>query len=222
MTKYMALFVAPALMALLMACQPQNSALANGTPEQETQPMQTEQEKTQEKKEEAKKEAFVKLSIRNKGEVILQIDLQEAPQTGANFLKLVQEHFYDGIVFHRVVPKFVAQAGDPLTKTLPLDDPRIGTGGPGYNVKFEPNKLKHKRGSLGLARAQALDSGGSQFYICLEDLPQLDGNYVVFGKVVKGMEIVDRIVRGDVIEKAEIIENPDAPKSKPSEGKDQE
>ncbi len=182
-----------------------------------------EQPQEQEKKEEAKKEAFVKLTIRDKGEIILQIDLQEAPETGGNFLKLVRENFYDGIKFHRVVPKFVVQAGDPQTKVLPLDDPRIGTGGPGYNVKFERNNLKHKRGSLGLARAQALDSGGSQFYICLEDLPQLDGNYVVFGKVVKGMDVVDRIVRGDVIEKAEVIENPDAtPKPARSEGEGKE
>ncbi len=219
MRKHLTLFVVPVLMMTLIACQPQNNALANNTPEQETQPMQP-QPQEQEKKDEAKKEAFVKMTIRNKGEIILQIDLQEAPQTGGSFLKLVQEHFYDGIKFHRVVPKFVAQAGDPQTKTLPLDDPRIGTGGPGYNVKFERNNLKHKRGSLGLARAQALDSGGSQFYICLEDLPQLDGNYVVFGKVVKGMEVVDRIVRGDVIEKAEVIDNPDAPKAKPSEGQE--
>ncbi len=149
--------------------------------------------------------AYVRMHIKDKGDIIIELNLKEAPKTSENFLKLVKEGFYDGIRFHRVVPDFVAQAGDPQSKTLSIDDPRLGTGGPGYTIKFEPNPLKHKRGAIGMARTPDPDSAGSQFYICLQDLPQLDGNYVVFGRVVEGMEVVDRIVKGDTITKAEIL-----------------
>ncbi|GBC94110.1 Peptidyl-prolyl cis-trans isomerase B [bacterium HR15] len=153
-------------------------------------------------------ETIVRMTIKGKGDVYIRLDTKEAPKTCENFLKLVKQRFYDGIRFHRVVPRFVVQAGDPLTKdpNVPLDDPRVGTGGPGYTIKFEPNNLKHKRGAIGMARTPDPDSAGSQFYICLEPQPQLDGKYVVFGEVVQGMEIVDRIQRGDVIEKAVVLQ----------------
>lgn len=153
-------------------------------------------------------ETIVKMTIKDKGDIYIRLDLKEAPKTSENFLKLVKQKFYDGIRFHRVVPRFVVQAGDPLTKDpkVSLDDPRVGTGGPGYTIKFEPNSLKHKRGAIGMARTPDPDSAGSQFYICLEPQPQLDGNYVVFGEVVQGVEIVDRIQRGDVIEKAVVLQ----------------
>ena len=134
------------------------------------------------------------------------------------FFDEVKEGFYDGIRFHRVVPKFVIQAGDPQSKTLPMGDRRLGTGGSGKTIKFEPNNLKHKRGAIGMARAQDPDSASSQFYICLEDLPQLDGNYVIFGRVVEGIEIIDLVRVGDTIQKAIVLEkwtpkSKDAPKS---------
>ncbi|MCS7065117.1 MAG: peptidylprolyl isomerase [Fimbriimonadales bacterium] len=153
-------------------------------------------------------ETIVKLTIKDKGDVYIRLDMKEAPKTSENFLKLVKQKFYDGIRFHRVVPRFVVQAGDPVTKdpNVSLDDPRVGTGGPGYTIKFEPNNLKHKRGAIGMARTPDPDSAGSQFYICLEPQPQLDGSYVVFGEVVQGMEIVDRIQRGDVIVKAVVLQ----------------
>jgi len=101
-------------------------------------------------------------------------------------LRLTLSGFYDGLTFHRIVPNFVIQGGCPLGN---------GTGGPGYTIDFEEADTKHLRGSLGMARSQDPNSGGSQFYICLKDLPQLDGNYVVFGKVVNGMEAVDSIAK---------------------------
>jgi len=153
-------------------------------------------------------ETVVKMTIKGKGDIYIRLNTKEAPKTSENFLKLVKQKFYDGIRFHRVVPRFVVQAGDPLTKDpkVSLDDPRVGTGGPGYTIKFEPNNLKHKRGAIGMARTPDPDNAGSQFYICLEPQPQLDGKYVVFGEVVQGMEIVDRIQRGDVIEKAVVLQ----------------
>ena len=120
------------------------------------------------------------------GNIELELFWKETPKTALNFLRLVHQGYYDGLIFHRVIPNFVAQGGDPKGD---------GTGGPGYFIPFEQAKTKHLRGSLGMARAQDLNSGGSQFYICLKDQPRLDGNYVVFGKVVKGMDAVDKIAQ---------------------------
>lgn len=114
-----------------------------------------------------------------------------APNTVNNFVSLVKKGFYDGTIFHRVIPGFMIQGGDP--------DGR-GTGGPGYSIKGEfsangfQNDLKHSRGVLSMARAQHPDSAGSQFFIMVADAPHLDGQYAAFGKVVSGMEEVDRIV----------------------------
>jgi len=188
----------------LIACQSSTSAdPASASAQQTETPQETpKMDETQLPKSDF---AYVKLEIKDKGAIVMELNLKEAPKTSENFLNLVKKGFYDGIRFHRVVPKFVAQAGDPQSKTMDLNDPRMGTGGPGYTIKFEPNNLKHKRGALGMARTPDPDSAGSQFYICLEDLPQLDGNYVVFGRVVEGMDVVDRIVKGDTITKAEIL-----------------
>jgi cyclophilin family peptidyl-prolyl cis-trans isomerase len=163
-------------------------------------------------------ETIVKMTIKDKGDIYIRLNMKEAPKTCENFLKLVKEKFYDGIRFHRVVLRFVVQAGDPITKdpNVSLDDPRVGTGGPGYTIKFEPNSLKHTRGAIGMARTPDPDSAGSQFYICLEPQPQLDGQYVIFGEVVQGMEIVDRIQRGDVILKAVVLQEA-KPKESPKE-----
>ena len=113
---------------------------------------------------------------------------EDAPKTVESFVTLAKKGFYDGLNFHRVVPDFVVQGGCPKGD---------GTGGPGYQVKAEFNKNKHVRGSVAMARSQPPDSAGSQFYICYGATPHLDNNYTVFGKVVSGMEEVDRIKQGD-------------------------
>jgi len=120
----------------------------------------------------------------NYGTIELELFWKETPKTAENFLRLVISGFYDGLTFHRIVPNFVIQGGDPSGD---------GTGGPGYSIPFEKANTKHLRGYLGMARSQDPNSAGSQFYICLRDLPNLDNNYVVFGKVNKGMDVVDKI-----------------------------
>lgn len=113
-----------------------------------------------------------------------------APKTVENFEKLVKEGFYDGLCFHRVIPGFMIQGGCPLGN---------GMGGPGYQIKGEflangfKNDLKHTRGVLSMARAMDPNSAGSQFFIMHQDAPHLDGQYAAFGKVVKGLEVVDEI-----------------------------
>ena len=113
-----------------------------------------------------------------------------APETVANFEKLANSEFYDGLIFHRVIPGFMIQGGDPQG---------TGMGGPGYSIKGEftangfPNNLKHTRGVLSMARAMDPDSAGSQFFIMHADAPYLDGTYAAFGEVVEGIEVVDEI-----------------------------
>ena len=114
-----------------------------------------------------------------------------APNTVNNFIALVQSGFYDGLTFHRVIPGFMIQGGDP---------DGAGTGGPGYSIKGEfsqngfPNDLLHTRGVLSMARAMDPNSAGSQFFIMVDDAPHLDGGYAAFGKVVEGMDTADAIV----------------------------
>lgn len=126
------------------------------------------------------------------GEITLKFFPDVAPNHAKNFIELARKGFYNGTTFHRVVPKFVIQGGDPNTKDP--DRSKHGTGGPGYNVKAEFNKKPHKRGTLSMARSSHPDSAGSQFFICVADAPFLDGNYTAFGEVVAGMEVADKIV----------------------------
>lgn len=130
----------------------------------------------------------------------IKIDLfeEDAPGTVENFVSLAKKNFYDGLTFHRVIPGFVIQGGDPNGN---------GTGGPGYTIKCETegNPNKHERGSLSMAHA-GKDTGGSQFFICFEAQPHLDGVHTVFGKVVEGMDVVDRVKVGDVMQKVTIEE----------------
>ncbi|NCB04393.1 MAG: peptidylprolyl isomerase [Clostridia bacterium] len=126
------------------------------------------------------------------GDVIgLELYPDLAPISTENFVTLAKKGFYDGVVFHRVVPGFVIQGGDPTG---------TGMGGPGYQIKGEfaangvQNDLKHTRGVLSMARAADYDSAGSQFFIMIEDAPHLDGSYAAFGKAVSGLEVVDKIV----------------------------
>ena len=115
---------------------------------------------------------------------------ETAPNTVANFVTLIQSGFYDGLIFHRVIPGFMIQGGDPNG---------TGTGGPGYAIKGEfaangvNNPLKHTRGVLSMARSMMKDSAGSQFFVMHKDAPHLDGQYAAFGKVTQGMETVDEI-----------------------------
>ena len=126
------------------------------------------------------------------GEITLKFLPEVAPNHVNNFIKLAKDGFYDGTTFHRIVPGFVIQGGDPNTKSN--DRSRHGTGGPGYTLKAEFSKSPHKRGTLSMARAADPDSAGSQFFICVADAPFLDGEYTVFGEVTKGMDVVDKIV----------------------------
>jgi peptidyl-prolyl cis-trans isomerase B (cyclophilin B) len=106
---------------------------------------------------------------------------------------------------HRVEPSFVVQFGDPQSKTLPMDHPRMGTGDPGYKIKAEFNNRKFERGVLGMARSQDPDSAGSQVYIMLGPAPFLNGKYTAFGQVTKGMDVVDRIRVGDRITSIKVV-----------------
>jgi cyclophilin family peptidyl-prolyl cis-trans isomerase len=126
------------------------------------------------------------------GEIAIEFFTEAAPKTVENFVNLAKSGFYDGLVFHRIVPGFVIQGGDPNTKSA-ANRNRWGTGGPGWAVKAEFNKNKHSRGALSMARAQDPNSAGSQFFIVLKDANFLDGQYTVFGRVIAGMDAVDKI-----------------------------
>ncbi|MBU4302607.1 MAG: peptidylprolyl isomerase, partial [Actinobacteria bacterium] len=127
-----------------------------------------------------------------------------APVTVASFIELARSGYYNGITFHRVEPGFVIQGGDPKSKDPNATD--VGTGGPDYYLPAEFNDLLHQDGTLSMARSQSPTSGGSQFFICLGPQPSLDGQYTVFGQTVSGMEVVNAIVPGDVIQ--EVIIRP--------------
>jgi peptidyl-prolyl cis-trans isomerase B (cyclophilin B) len=145
----------------------------------------------------------------NKGSFVVELYPEDAPGTVANFEKLVRDGYYDGIVFHRVIPEFVVQGGDPHTKELPLDNPRVGTGGPGYTIKCETkgNPRTHVEGALSMAHA-GKDTGGSQFFIVLNEnnTRHLNGVHTVFGRVIEGMDVVKQLRRGDRMETVTIVD----------------
>ena len=133
----------------------------------------------------------------DRGAIAIELYPEVAPKTVANFEKLSKDGFYNNLTFHRVEPGFVVQGGDPQGN---------GTSGPGYDVPAEISTEKHLRGTLAMARKgdqvnPYRESSGSQFYICLEPQPSLDGQYTVFGGVVEGMDVVDQITVGDHIKK---------------------
>ncbi len=125
------------------------------------------------------------------GKMVAELYPEVAPNTVNNFLALAGSGFYDGLIFHRVIPGFMIQGGDPMG---------AGYGGPGYSIKGEfasngfANDLIHSRGVLSMARSMDPDSAGSQFFIMVDDAPHLDGEYAAFGKIIEGMEVADRIV----------------------------
>lgn len=116
----------------------------------------------------------------------------KAPGHVKNFIDLAKSGFYNGTTFHRVIPGFMIQGGDPNSKNP--DRSMHGMGGPGYSIKAEFNKTPHRRGVLSMARSQDPDSAGSQFFIVVKDANFLDGNYTAFGEVIKGMDVADKIV----------------------------
>jgi peptidyl-prolyl cis-trans isomerase B (cyclophilin B) len=133
----------------------------------------------------------VTIEMESGGCMVAELYPEIAPQSVRNFISLIQAGFYDGLIFHRVIPGFMIQGGCPQGS---------GMGGPGYRIKGEfrangvENNLKHERGVLSMARAQAPDSAGSQFFIMVDDAPHLDGQYAAFGKVIEGMDTADKIV----------------------------
>ncbi len=144
--------------------------------------------------------------VTDKGTIKVKLYPEEAPNTVANFVKLARKNFYNGTTFHRVEPDFVVQGGDPLSKTLPVGNPRIGSGGPGYEIKNEENKkLRHNVGAVAMANA-GRDTAGSQFYIVIgKPAPHLDnGNYTIFGQVVSGQNVAEKIAVGDKMLKVTI------------------
>jgi len=143
--------------------------------------------------EEIKKMAETTAVIETKfGNIELKFFPDVAPNHVKNFIDLAKKGFYDGTTFHRVIPGFMIQGGDPNTKNQ--DRSRHGMGGPGYTVKAEFNEKPHKRGTLSMARSSSPDSAGSQFFICVAPSSFLDKQYTVFGEAVSGMEVVDKIV----------------------------
>ncbi len=151
------------------------------------------------KKIEAKQAVFET----TKGTLVMDLYREQAPLTTANFLDLIDSGFYDGIIFHRVIPGFMAQVGDPFTKDPTKTEAQWGMGGPTYRImdEFHP-ELKHDTpGILSMANAGP-NTGGSQIFITYEPTPHLDGKHAVFGKLVEGMEVLESITKGDKIIKA--------------------
>ena len=134
---------------------------------------------------------IVTIEMEDGGVMKAELYPETAPNTVNNFISLVQSGFYDGLIFHRVIPGFMIQGGDP---------DGAGTGGPGYSIKGEfsqngvKNELLHTRGVLSMARAMDPNSAGSQFFVMVDDAPHLDGGYAAFGKVIEGLETADAIV----------------------------
>ncbi|QQS51702.1 MAG: peptidylprolyl isomerase [Bacteroidota bacterium] len=142
-----------------------------------------------------------------KGEMKVEFYEKDAPKTVDNFVKLAKEGYYNGLRFHRVIPDFVIQGGCPYSKEV--SNPRVGTGGPGYSIDCEltGENQYHDRGVLSMAHA-GRNTGGSQFFIChsRKNTAHLDRNHTCFGKVYEGLEVIDSIKAGDLIEKIQIIE----------------
>ena len=138
----------------------------------------------------------------NRGTITAELYEKEAPETVANFEKLANSGFYDGVKFHRVIPGFVVQGGDPHSRDLPAGDRRIGTGGPGYHIKCETkgNPRTHEVGALSMAHA-GKDTGGSQFFMVLDEnaTRHLNGVHTVFGKITEGIDVMKQIKANDAM-----------------------
>ncbi len=139
-------------------------------------------------------QATINVTSKNEpwGQIVLRLFADVAPNHVKNFVDLAKQGFYDGTTFHRVIPGFMIQGGDPNSKNP--DRGSHGMGGPGHKVKAEFSSKPHKRGTLSMARANDPDSAGSQFFICVNDSNFLDWQYTVFGEVQSGLEVVDKVV----------------------------
>lgn len=186
--KWTILFSSVLLIVLLTGCgvQSENEAQQTEIPEEDVS-LDTYYEDVEEN-------PTVTITMENGGEIVMELYPHTAPNTVANFISLAEDGFYNGTIFHRVIPGFMIQGGDPEG---------TGTGGPGYAIRGEfesngfENDLSHQRGVVSMARSQSPDSAGSQFFIMVDDAPHLDGEYAAFGEVTEGMEIVDEIVTVD-------------------------
>ena len=167
------------LLLLLTACGTEDSTKSN------------EEETTERKAIASEDYPIVTITMEDDSKIVAELYPDKAPNTVNNFISLINKGFYDGLIFHRVIPDFMIQGGDPNGN---------GTGDPGYSIKGEfsengfKNDLEHERGVLSMARSQMPDSAGSQFFIMVADAPHLDGQYAPFGKVIEGMDVVDQIV----------------------------
>ena len=132
----------------------------------------------------------------DKGNIVLELFENDAPNTVANFVKLINKGYYNGLKFHRVIPNFMIQGGCPVGN---------GTGGPGYAIKCEINPKKHTTGTLSMAHA-GKDTGGSQFFITHSPQPHLDGVHTVFGQVIEGMDVVNAIRQDDIMKQVKLVE----------------
>ena len=177
------------IVLLLAACMLLSLACAK-----ETKPAAA-SEQTAESKEDTnvdKSHPIATITMKDGGVIQLELYPEVAPESVKNFISLANSGFYDGLIFHRVIMGFMIQGGDPLGK---------GTGGPGYSIKGEfkangvNNDISHVRGVLSMARSQAYDSAGSQFFIMHQDGTYLDGQYAAFGRVISGMDVVDQIAK---------------------------
>lgn len=141
-----------------------------------------------------KENPIVTITMNNNEKIVIELEPSTAPNTVANFISLVKKGYYDGLIFHRIIPDFMIQGGDPSGN---------GSGGPGYSIEGEfskngfENNLKHERGVISMARTNDPNSAGSQFFIMVKESQQLDGKYAAFGKVIEGMETVDAIVAAE-------------------------
>lgn len=183
------IFSLMALAFLLVGC---GSSTKDEQQEEKTDGQSEEQPvKEADYSEEVEENPIVTITMDNDEKIVLELDPSVAPNTVANFISLIEEGYYDGLIFHRVIPGFMIQGGDPSGN---------GSGGPGYSIDGEftsngfENNLKHERGVVSMARTGEPNSAGSQFFIMAEDTSQLDEEYAAFGKVIEGMEIVDAIV----------------------------
>ena len=179
MKKWIVLLLA-ALMLLSLAC-------AKGKTNTDTNTTETQEDTTVDKTH-----PIATITMKDGGAIVMELYPEVAPESVKNFISLANSGFYDGLIFHRVIPGFMIQGGDPNGK---------GTGGPGYSIKGEfkangvENNISHERGVLSMARSSAYDSAGSQFFIVQTDSTYLDGNYAAFGRVTSGMDVVDAIAR---------------------------
>ena len=143
----------------------------------------------------------------NRGTIVAELYEKDAPKTVANFEKLANDGFYDGVKFHRVIPDFVVQGGDPLSRDLASGDPRVGTGGPGYKIQCETrgNPRTHEVGALSMAHA-GKDTGGSQFFMVLseDNTRHLNGVHTVFGKITTGLDVMKQIRKDDAIKRVRV------------------